>query len=48
LLELPGMSRARTQEQWRAVLPPYLVAAIDYVTVDPPAGPAGTQGAAAP
>ncbi|MBX9590851.1 MAG: AAA family ATPase [Hyphomonadaceae bacterium] len=43
LLELGGKGRVRTPEQWRTVLPPYLVAAIDYVTV--PAAP-GDGGAA--
>jgi putative ATP-dependent endonuclease of OLD family len=36
ILELPSTRHARTPEQWRAVLPPYLVAAIDYVTVAAP------------
>lgn len=32
VLTLSGLKHRRTADEWRAVLPPYLVAAIDYVT----------------
>lgn len=36
ILELKSKRHVKTPEEWRAVLPPYLVSAIDYVTVAPP------------
>ncbi len=43
ILVLNGPKHSRTADEWRAVLPPYLIAAIDYVTAqgDDPAQSAG-------
>jgi putative ATP-dependent endonuclease of OLD family len=41
LLELDGKNRQRTAAQWRATLPPYLVAAIDHVTTPAAQGNGG-------